>query len=260
MAQPHYDDLDFEKKIFILASGGKDSTAMSLELWDYCHFHGIDADISLLYGDTRINRAGGKSVLDRLHDLTGWPLLTARYEGEKPAIQILHESFRLIPKAIERAQGFTNGGSKSYKTLFPCCSILKKHPMDHFINSLKDKEVILLLGIKGGDIALHRRYRMAQLERAGTYYRRHKKNGLLYYYPLRDCQQTDIEHSLGRFGFGDIQSSGCSMCPIFCVADWKKKDVETWRRSVAMAQRLKVPLRAENQLGIEAFCGSEVAD
>ena len=249
---PSFETLDFDKKIILCVSGGKDSTAMALSLWDHCLFHQIDADISLLFGDTRINRSKGRETIKQLAEKTGWPIHTARYEG-KP-LQVLHDSFRIIPKAIEQAQGHANGGPKSYKTLFPCCAILKKKPMDNYIKSLQGQEVILLLGLKGGDAALHRKYRMGQLREWNTFYRRHKKNGILYYYPLRDCQQSDIERVLKNYGFEDVESSGCSICPIFCVADWKHKDPDTWRRSMAMSERLGIPIRAENQLGIEGFC------
>jgi 3'-phosphoadenosine 5'-phosphosulfate sulfotransferase (PAPS reductase)/FAD synthetase len=207
-----------------------------------------------LYGDTRINRPKGREVVQRISEKTGWPLVVARYDGDETAIAILHKSFRLIPKMIERAQML----NKSYKTLFPCCSILKKKPMSDYIKTLTGKDVVLLLGLKGGDQALHRKYRMAQLRDQGTYYRLHSKNHILYYYPLRDCHQPDIERILKRFGFGDVQSSGCAICPIFCVADWRKKDPDTWHRSILMAKSLGIPLRAENQLGLEALCMSEV--
>jgi len=250
--KPFVETLDFSKQIFVLSSGGRDSTVMALALSSYVREHGIESRISLLFGDTHLNRGHARKTLARLTKETGFPLVAVKYQGEERVIDILRKSFEMIPKAIER-QRFHSTGAKSYKTLFPCCDILKKRPMKEFLRTFGKEDTIQLLGIKMGDNAIHRRYRLRQLRDAGTYYRR-QKNGFLYYYPLRDCLEADIEATLQEFDFGATQSSGCSVCPIFCVADWDDKDPETARRSKLMAQRLGVPLRAENQLGLEQFC------
>ena len=249
--KPCFDTLDFEKTIYCLVSGGRDSTAMVLDLWDFCHFHQIEPDIRLLFGDTRLNLAKSRKTLERLEQKTGFPLVVVEYEGDKKPIEILHESFEKIPKAIE----LKDHEGATYKKVFPCCDLLKKRPMKEYFKTLDPNDIILVLGIKQGDKALHRKYRLNQLRDADTYYRKHKNNGLLYYYPLRDCDNTDIESVLRRHDFEDVESSGCSICPIFCVADWKKKDPDTHRRSVAMAQRLGIDPRAENQLPLSIFCG-----
>lgn len=125
MGAANFETLDFSKKIFVLVSGGRDSTAMALSLLDYVSTQQLDYDINLLYGNTHLNRAPSRETVSRLAEVTGFPLIVAKYEGEKRPIDILKESFRKILRAIER----NHIEHKSYKTIFPCCDILKKQPM-----------------------------------------------------------------------------------------------------------------------------------
>lgn len=250
MTEPNFETLDFSKGIFVLASGGRDSSAMALSLADHVKEKKIKADIRLLFGDTHLNRSKARQTIIKLEEVTGFPLDTAKYQGERRVIDILEESFKMIPQAIERLQF----GGKSYKTLFSCCDILKKQPMKQFLKAQDSNRIIQLLGIKDGDLALHRKYRMAQLREWNTYYRKHKKSGLLYYYPLRDCQEVDIARILMKHGFDRTVGSGCAVCPIFCVANWDMKDPETARRSKLMAKRFGIELRAESQTALMEFC------
>ena len=246
-----FDTLDFSKKIFICASGGRDSTAMALALKDYSP--SSLGNISLLWENTRVTKLSARKTLERLADYTGFPLIEVRYEGKEKPIQILKESFKQIPKALEHVEL----GKKSYKKFFRCCDVLKKQPSKDFISQFEKDEIILFLGFKAGDKALHRVYRMSELRGWDTFYRR-KKDGYLYFYPLRDCQEKDIETILKHHEFESTKSSGCTMCPVFCVADWDKKDPETARRSKALAKRLGIDLRAENQRSILEFCSGGV--
>ena len=249
-----YDELinNFQDRtIFICVSGGRDSTAMTLLLAN--DKRASNMDIRLLFGDTRLNSPRARKVVKRLSKDFDWPLEIARYEGQDKVIDVLRQSFEVIPSAIERKDHHVSGKSKSYKTLFPCCTILKKHPMRTFLKKQDKDKIIQFLGIKGGDKALHRWYRMKELRDANTY-KRLKKDGYLYYYPLRDYSDSQVQEVLDRYGYNDVTSSGCMVCPIFCVADWEKKNPETTRRSRLMAKRFGVDLRAENQLPLRAFC------
>ena len=240
-----------DRTVFLCVSGGRDSTAMALML--AAQPESKDMDIRLLFGDTRLNSPRARKVVKRLSEENNWPLEVARYEGEERVVDILRRSFEVIPKAIERKDYHRSGKSKSYKTLFPCCDVLKKRPMRDFVKKLDKSKTVQLLGIKGGDKALHRWYRMKQLRENNTYWRL-KKDGWLYYYPLRDYSDAQVQEVLEQYDYGDVTSSGCVVCPIFCVADWEKKSPETTRRSKLMAQRFGVDLRAENQLPLGVFC------
>ena len=197
----------------------------------------------LVYGNTRLNLKGAKRSLDKLVNYVDWPLHEVRYAGDKKPIAVLKQSFLKIPQAIEHMK--QTGVFR--RNMFQCCNILKHKPMIEFCKELSE-DSCFVLGLKGSDHSVHRIYRMKQLRELDTFYRRHKSNGLLYYYPLRDWTQQQVKDKLSEHGFQDVKSSGCSICPLFCVFEkWGKKDPDTWRRSVQMADRLGVEHPAMGQ-------------
>ena len=229
---------------FFLVSGGKDSTAMVLKAYDEAMTG------TLVHGDTRLNMHGSKETLVKLASYTGWPLQIVRYNGDKRPIDVLKESFVKIPIAIERLKekGIFN------RNVFECCNVLKHKPMIEYSKE-QDKDSCFVLGLKGSDHSIPRIYRMKQLRELDTFYRRHKKNNLLYYYPLRDWTQQQVADKLREHGFQDTKSSGCTICPIFCVFEkWGKKDPDTWRRSVQMADRLGIEHPAMGQQFLTHLC------
>ena len=174
--EPYFSDLDFSNNIFIMVSGGRDSTALVLSLWDYCNSHNIDKKkVTLVFGDTRISKPSSRKVIEEMVKLTGFDLSVARYEGEESPISVLNKSFMKIPDAVERRnKPKEEGKTRSYKNMFACCNVLKKQPMTKYMNDMPRDSTIVIIGIKGGDAAIHRRYRLKQLRDLGTYYRRHK--------------------------------------------------------------------------------------
>lgn len=243
--RPAYDTIDRTKDIYFLTSGGRDSTAMVLE----AHRLGIKGE--LVYGDTRLNRSDAIKVMKRLAEYTGYKLNIIRYEGKERPIEILRKSFANVEKAITHMK--ETGTFR--RNMFSCCSILKHKPMDRFFVTLDKDKILLILGIKGGDGAIHRRYRLRQLRDKETFSRTLKANGLTYFYPLRDCSNNDIDLILCEHGFREIHSSGCTICPIFLMFDsWKKKDPDTYRRSVLFAKRLGIQTEATLQLPLSQFC------
>jgi len=93
--RPDYSQLPTNRKVVILASGGRDSTAMVLKAWSI----GISA--VMVFNDTGLNRGGSKEVLHQLQELTGYELVTVKYEEDKQIKDILHNSFRQIPKVLQ---------------------------------------------------------------------------------------------------------------------------------------------------------------
>ena len=224
-------------RYYFLVSGGRDSTAMVFKALD----EGITG--TLVYGDTRLNMKQSFDSLKKLESYTGWPLEIVRYEGEKKPIIVLKESFSKIPQAVEHMK--ETGIFR--RNMFQCCNILKHKPMIEF-SLAQQKDSCFVLGLKGGDSAIHRIYRMKQLREQDTFYRRHKANNLLYYYPLRDWTEEQVTDKLQEHEFDNTHSSGCSICPIFCIFEsWRKKDPDTWRRSVQMADRLGIEHPAQGQ-------------
>ena len=246
-------DFDFDKTLILSVSGGRDSTAMALALWDFTTLYPRDYDIRLLYETTGFNKSEATRTVKRLAEDTGWPLDIVKYQGPRRPIDILKESFYAIPKALKIIE---EGGKKTYKKVFACCNWLKKKPANDYIKSLDRDKVIIALGFKAGDKALHRIYRLKQLREWNTYFRT-KANGYTYFYPLRDAQESTIERILRRFGYGEVKSSGCAICPIFCVAKWHKKDPETDIRSRIYARRLGIDFPNHEQLTIRESCVKE---
>ena len=229
---------------YFLVSGGKDSTAMVLKAYE----EGLTG--TLVYGDTRLNLKGSLDAVKQLSEYTKYPYTVVRYEGDKKPIQVLKESFKKIPKAIQHMKD--TGVFR--RNMFQCCNILKHKPMIEY-SKAQDKDACFVLGIKGSDQTIHRIYRMKQLREWDTFYRRHKTSDLLYYYPLRDWTQAQVEDILRDHGFTNIKSTGCSICPIFCMFEhWRKKDPDTWRRSVQMADRLGIEHPAMGQQFLTKLC------
>ena len=125
--------------------------------------------------------------------------------------------------------------------------------MTRFIRGL-DEDCVLVLGLKGFDGAINRFYWMCKLREKGVLYRRHRRNGMLYYYPLRDLRDRDITAILAEWGMEHIKSSGCRLCPIFVMfPSWRRKDPETWARSVAFARKLGVDCDILHQTELEVY-------
>ena len=231
-------------KYYFLVSGGRDSTAMVLKALD----EGMTG--TLVYGDTRLNMKQSFDSLKKLESYTGWPLEIVRYEGEKKPIIVLKESFSKIPQAIRHLK---ETGVFS-RNMFECCNILKHKPMIEHAKR-QGANACFVLGLKGSDQSITRIYRMKQLRELGTYYRRIVKNKLLYYYPLRDWTEEQVTEKLQFHGFNNTHSSGCTICPIFCMFEnWRKKDPDTWRRSVQMADRLGIEHPAQGQQFFPSIC------
>ena len=238
-------------KILILSvSGGRDSTAMALSLWDFITKYPDDYNIRLLFETTGFNKVKSVHIVHRLAKMTGWPLDIVRYQGPLKPLAILKESFYAIPKALEILQLDKN---RSYKKVFKCCKLLKKKPAENHIKTFDRNKVIIALGFKDGDRARHRKYRLGQLREWDTFFRT-KVNGYTYFYPLRDCQERDIKKILKSFGFDNIESSGCSKCPIFCIAKWDKKDPEASIRSKRYAKQLGISFPNDEQTEIRDYC------
>jgi 3'-phosphoadenosine 5'-phosphosulfate sulfotransferase (PAPS reductase)/FAD synthetase len=226
-----YDELDRSQDVFFLCSGGRDSTAMVLLAWE----QGLE-EATLVFGDTRLNRIDALGVVERLSAKTGYPYEIVSYSGEQCVKDVLVESFKRIPQAV----AYMREHDIFRRNMFPCCEKLKHGPMNDFVQSKSDNAVFML-GLKGSDSAIHRIYRMNQLREWNTFYRKHKSTGLLYYYPLRDWTEEQVNTILRKYGFQNIHSTGCRICPIFCLfPSWRERDPETWRRSVEFADRLNI--------------------
>lgn len=237
-----------ETIVGFLASGGRDSTAMVLE----AHKLGIDG--IMLFNDTYYNRRGATDVLDKLEELTGYKLHVVKYDGQKRPGDLLRESFMRIPDQLEQMART----GKYRKNLFACCRALKERPMTRYLRKYKDEKLVLVLGLKGSDGSYNRRISMSQLRKKETFFRQHKKTGHEYYYPLRDCSDSDIDMILDEWRFDHIKSTGCRICPVFCLFDgMRKADPITWLRSISFARKLGVEFDYAKQVLLTKFCSGD---
>lgn len=240
--RPDYSQLDRQKQVFFLASGGRDSTAMVLEAFTL-GIRGI-----LIFNDTGYDR-NGSAGLKRLCDITGYPLVTLKYDGERPAGEIMRQSFQRIPEVLAKMQS-----TGRYSKNFYCCKAFKHQPTERYLKSLDKQNVILVMGIKGSDGSVARRLWLAELRNLQTFCRQ-QKNGRLYYYPLRDCSDADVTNILDEYGLAGIPHTGCSLCPVFCLfPGMRKTDALTWLRSRAFARGLKIEFPECDQEDLVHLC------
>ncbi len=217
------------KKIFVLVSGGIDSTY----LWHI---------ISEKYPDKSfaVNCWNPYEQSPTLRELKG----DTRFIEIKPIKEldyknILDKSFQKIPTALlNRVKG------KYSKKVFPCCKYIKhdafkKHEM------FKEENTVVVSGIKYADGRQRQLFlkslvngasygKGVVIKDAPTYFHRHKE-GQLYCYPYRDYKSRElpvlIVHDLRKI-YPNLKHSGCTICPVLVV--FKDKFIE--------------PIRTENSI------------
>lgn len=258
MIEAAFETLDFDKELVVWVSGGRDSTAMALALYEHLQKNKVSADVQLITTRTWYNKLENMETLSKLSSYTGFShkYIFYRGTGEFRAGKIMNMSFKMIPRALE-AKLFE--GCSSYKKYFLCCKLLKHKPGRDYLKSIPVGSVINFLGFKRADKAVHRKARLNELRERGTYFRNLSEfYGRIYFYPLRDAENSDIDSILKRNGFEHISSSGCRICPNFLISDWAKKDPESDIMSKRAADKLGVAPRPQNQHGLIEYC-SEVA-
>lgn len=237
-----------DRKVFFLASGGRDSTALILEAFRL----GIEGE--MICANTYYNRRESLATLDDLRDYTGYKLIHAKYkygEGDDPPGKILRDAFLVL----NRMDWVRNKGGSGYrKQLFYCCNKLKHKPMTLYMRQFEKTDIVRVMGIKGGDGSFWRRYWLKQLRDQGRFWRE-MHDGYRYYYPLRDCKKKDVNFILDEHGFANTKSSGCRICPIFVLfPSLRNADMETWARSTRFADQLGIEHDYSGQTRLTEFC------
>ena len=248
-----FETLDFDKRLILWISGGRDSTAMTLALFDYLQKTKIKANVHLITTRTWYNKLENMETVAKLSSYTGFPHKYIFYQGkgEFRAGKIMNMSFKTIPRALE-AKLFE--GCNSYKKYFLCCKLLKHKPGRDYLKSVPVGSVINFLGFKKADKAIHRKWRLNEIREKGTFFRNLSEfYGHIYFYPLRDAEVEDIDSILERHGFKHISSSGCRICPNFLISDWAKKDPASDVLSKRAAEKLGVVPRPANQHSLSEF-------
>lgn len=230
-----FKELNRFDKIFVLVSGGVDSTYLFEVIKQECKIEKVWA----------VNCYNPFETNECLKEIAKYE----RYIQIKPEESIdykdiLKSSFRLIPKAIEAKKN-----KKYTKSIFPCCKLIKhnafkKHPM------FKAPNTVVISGIKPTDgqqrrLWLHylrtgkKTTKEAKPINAPTFYYRHA-DGQLYCYPYRDYNiDKKIETLKGsdfpkhvmdilKEKYPNLRHSGCMFCPVLVVfADKIRKSKKT---------------------------------
>lgn len=222
------------KKIYVLVSGGIDSTYLYEKLKNF-------------YEDKiyPVNCFNPYEQSDTLKQISNDPnFIQIKPDKKYNYGKILKKSFLKLPEARKlKEQG------NYHKKIFPCCYHIKHKA---FMNNplFKEKDSVVISGIKRGD-GQQRRIWLTQLSNGkepcnqsngnSTFFHRHKK-GQLYCYPFRDYKWRDLpEICIRRLKrkYPNLRHSGCEICPVLVLFDITEEK-ERFTKSVLYAAKLGV--------------------
>ena len=93
-----FETLDFKKQLILWVSGGRDSTAMALALYQYIQTTKIEANVLLITTRTWYNKLDNMETVAKLSSYTGFPHKYIFYKGtgNLRAGKIMNMSFKTI--------------------------------------------------------------------------------------------------------------------------------------------------------------------
>lgn len=220
----NFAELNRFDKIFVLVSGGIDSTYLFEIIKQECN-------IEKVYAVNCYNPYESNQTLKEIKKYERY--IEVKPESDISYYDILKDSFRQIPKAIEAKK------TKKYtKGIFPCCkhikhNAFKKHPL------FKEPNTVVISGIKPNDgkqRALWLYFLRTTKKTTPnayditepTFYYKHKE-GQLYCYPFRDynldkkiepLKGTDFPSEVMEWLYAkypNLNHSGCYLCPVLVV-------------------------------------------
>ena len=217
-----FENLDCFDKIYVLVSGGFDSTYLYIKLKE-------------LYKDKIFpvncyNPYEWNNTLEQIfkEDKNMINLPPPYYKD------VIKEAFLKLPEAYKLKE------EKHYhKKIFKCCYVLKHKGFLKDSRFYEPKSVIVS-GIKYGD-GKQRRIWCSILKKRDTYFHRHK-TGILYYYPFRDYSKYELSEQMKDElyeKYPNISHSGCSLCPILVLFNIYSEG-ERYERSLQYAENLGV--------------------
>ena len=227
-------DLNKFDKIFVLVSGGFDSTYL------YEKFKKLFGD--KVYPVNCFNPFEISDTLEKISKDTNY--IQIKPDKKYNYKDILREAFLSLPKGRELVKKKTY----SKKSAFGCCYYIKHRG---FLNNpiFKEENTVVISGIKRGD-GKQRRIFLTQLrkgtfkslkEKKGTFFLKHK-TGELYCYPFRDYNKRELPNITKRRlwkKYPNLSHSGCEICPVLVLFDLKEEKVRYWK-SIKYAKQLGV--------------------
>jgi hypothetical protein len=230
-----FEELANFEKIYVLVSGGFDST------WLYIKIREIYLN-NIIYPVNCYNPYEWNDTLKRIEKED--PHFIKIYPGNYK--DIIKKSFLNLPKAYKLKEN-----KKYHKKIFPCCNVLKHKSFKKDARFLTPNSVIVS-GIKWGD-GKQRRIWLSQLHARDTFFHRHK-TGHLYYYPFRDYTKRELTDDMKNEvwkKYPNTEHSGCSLCPILVLFNIYGEG-KRYERSLKYAENLGVlpyiPINKVNEL------------
>ena len=220
----NFNQLNQFKKIFVLVSGGIDST--------YLYETIKEIFPSKTYP---VNCYNPYEQNETLKEISKDPKFIQIKPGKEFSYKnILKNAFLKLPEAYKLKK------QKSYhKKIFPCCYYIK-HKM--FLNHplFKLKNTVVISGIKRGD-GQQRFFWLNKLKNENTFFHKHK-GGQLYCYPFRDYTKRELNDDLIDplyKKYPHLKHTGCYLCPVLVLFDLKSEG-KRYIDSVKYAQKLGV--------------------
>ncbi|MCK5605226.1 hypothetical protein KAR91_25265 [Candidatus Pacearchaeota archaeon] len=213
-------------RVYSWVSGGKDSTALSLALFE--QQEQINAEIILIHINTGLRMKSAEDTITKLRKKTKFGYIELKADIPRKT-DLLKESFAQLDKAREaKEQGNYN------RRIFPCCDHLKHRPGKEFIKTIPKRErerYVFLSGITPQE-SRRRGWFLNGLKVKNTYHIWNTKMHSFYSYPFRDLYSTSvIDWFLSKHGFNETQHSGCVMCPILLLFNLEHESPIRWIRS-----------------------------
>jgi len=215
-------------KIYLLVSGGRDSTFTFLNLWELRNW--IKRPVILLHTNTGNRMKEAEQTLALYpeqmkideNSKKSWKrvdLEARKYLPKKP-MQIIIDSL----KKLDEAKTLLEEGKYS-KKVFPCCYWLKKKPFEKWLQLDDHSNDVFILSIKPGD-SNQRGFFLNKLRKEKTHFWFNRRHRTWRYYPLRDCKQETVNSFLAiNKLFWNTEHSGCRICPIIALFDLDKLGV-----------------------------------
>lgn len=244
------------KRIYILVSGGLDSTYTVLNMWELRFW--IKKPVILLHTDTRLQLAQSVEILRELEDFTAFnwdfEILSRNFIQEN--VKVLQQNRRSVPKEkdlepsmsividslhrLNQAKKLVKEGKYS-KKVFPCCYWLKHKPFYFWLRKENHSRDVFVSSIRGGE-SQQRQLWLSRLRKYKTKFHFHIKTQVWYYYPLRDLKERDVFDyfiNVADKRFLKTSKSACKVCPIVYLFGLNK-DSERYKRTEKVVNRLGI--------------------